>query len=344
MTDPQRRDRRPGATPLAFVVVGAGAMAEHHLQVLVALADTRPVALVSRHKERADMLAARAGVTRHETLEAALDAHPEVDAVDICHANAGHAPAALASIARGKHVLIEKPVAFTAREVEGIARAAAARGVIACAVLPKRFSSGIAAARRTLATMRRPLVVRTIVSVPRPASFYARPERGTWALAGGGALLYHGIHDVDVLVTLFGTAEAVAGVLANLGHTIEVEDTCVAALRFPDDVVASFEVSTAPGGPAFVRHTVVGADRMLAFDEFRAVSMPRQRERLWPVAWPLDRIAGRLGRRPLRAGSYEDVVHDFLAEIHGERTSRSAVAATVETHRIIEALYAAARR
>jgi predicted dehydrogenase len=329
---------------LNFVVVGSGAMAAHHLQILSALPATRPVALVSRHKERADALATRAGITRHDSLEAALDSHPEVAAVDICHANAGHAPAAMASIARGKHVLIEKPVAFTAREVEAIAHAAAARGVVACAVLPRRFSSGIAAARRTLAAMRRPLAVRSIVSIPRPATYYARPERGTRALAGGGALLYHGIHELDVLVSLFGPAEAAAGVVANVGHALEVEDTCVAALRFAGGVVASFEVTTAPGHAAFVRHTVAGADRMLAFDDVRAVSVPTHREPLWPLAWHLNRIAGRLGRHPVRTGTYTDVLHDFLAEIHGERRSRSAVATTIETHRIIEEIYATARR
>jgi predicted dehydrogenase len=333
-----------GAKPLTCVVMGSGAMAEHHLHVLAAHPETRPVALVSRHKERADLLATRAGVTRHDTLEAALDTHPDVQVVDVCNANAGHAPAALESIGRGKHVLIEKPVAFTAGEVEAIASAAAARRVVACTVLPKRFSSGVAAAHRVIASMRRPLVVRSIVGVPRPSSFYARPERATLALAGGGALLYHGIHDIDVLVSLFGPAEAVGGTLANLAHAIEVEDTCVASLRFSNDVVASFEVSTAPTAPALVRHTVMSADHMLAFDEFRAVSMPRRHARLWPMAWPLDRIAGRLTRRAMRGGSYADVVQDFVAQIRGQRMSRSHVATTITTHRVVEELYAAAGR
>lgn len=328
---------------MTFVVVGSGAMAEHHLRIIQAQPATRAVAIVSRHRERAEALAASTGVTRHETLDEALGAHPEITAVDICHANAGHAPVALASIARGKHVLIEKPVAFTAAEVDAIGDNARARGVVASAVLPKRFSSGIAAAQRALAQMSRPLIVRSVVHIPRAPSYYARPERSSRALAGGGALLYHGIHDLDVLVSLFGAAEAAAGVLANHGHAIEVEDTCLAALRFRDGVVASFEVSTAPSRTPFTRHAVIGGDRMLVFDDARAVSVPLHRRHFVAPLWHLDRVLGRLTRRAIQPGRYADVLHDFVAEVRGERASRTAVATTVESHRIIEKIYAAAR-
>jgi predicted dehydrogenase len=328
--------------PLSFAVVGSGAMAAHHLDTLSAHPQTRPVALVSRHKERADPLATRAGISRHDTLEAALATHPEVSAVDIAHANAGHAPAAMTALTHGKHALIEKPVAFTAREVAAIAAEAAARRLVACAVLPRRFGTGIDAARRLLGTLRAPIAIHTVSRQPREAAYYARPERGTRALAGGGALLYHGIHELDMLVSLFGPVASASGALSNVAHALDVEDTCVATLRFAGGAVATLEVSTAPGHAALARHTVVGANRTLVFDDVRAVASPLRA--LTPLAWQLARVAGRLGRHAVKTGTYADVLHDFLAEVRGERGSRTAVATTVETHRVIEEIYAAARR
>ena len=57
---------------------------------------------------------------------AELAADPSIDAVVIGTPNALHAPQAIACLAAGKHVLVEKPMATTLAEAEAMCRAAAA--------------------------------------------------------------------------------------------------------------------------------------------------------------------------------------------------------------------------
>ena len=63
------------------------------------------------------------GVTQYADLKAML-ADPNLDLIDICLPTALHAPAAIAALSAGKHVLCEKPIALKA--AEGIAMVEAA--------------------------------------------------------------------------------------------------------------------------------------------------------------------------------------------------------------------------
>ena len=67
----------------------------------------------------------------HATLEALL-ADNEVDLVDICSPPHAHAAAIEASLAAGKHVLCEKPLALDAESAQKLARAAVAAQLQNC--------------------------------------------------------------------------------------------------------------------------------------------------------------------------------------------------------------------
>jgi predicted dehydrogenase len=63
------------------------------------------------------------GVKVHDTLEVLL-ADPEVDLIDICLPTDLHQPTALAALAAGKHVLVEKPIALTVEDADEMIAAA----------------------------------------------------------------------------------------------------------------------------------------------------------------------------------------------------------------------------
>ena len=67
------------------------------------------------------------GVKRHDTLEVLLSDR-EVDLVDLCLPTDLHPPAALAALAAGKHVLVEKPIALTVADAEEMIAAAERAG------------------------------------------------------------------------------------------------------------------------------------------------------------------------------------------------------------------------
>src|SRR5438034_3383716 len=67
------------------------------------------------------------GVKRHDTLEVLLSDR-EVDLVDLCLPTDLHKPMALAALAAGKHVLVEKPIALSVADADEMIAAAEQAG------------------------------------------------------------------------------------------------------------------------------------------------------------------------------------------------------------------------
>src|SRR3954470_16128174 len=96
---------------LRIGVIGAGIMGSNHARVLAGLPDTKLVGVVDplpAHRTRATELA---GCRTFAELEELLA--EELDAVTIAAPTHRHHEIALACIARGINVLVEKPIAST---------------------------------------------------------------------------------------------------------------------------------------------------------------------------------------------------------------------------------------
>jgi scyllo-inositol 2-dehydrogenase (NADP+) len=83
------------------------------------------VAACSRSADSGRAFADRHGIARVHTSVADLARDPDVDAVYIASPNSMHAEQSIAILRGGKHVLTEKPMGASAREVEVMAAAAA---------------------------------------------------------------------------------------------------------------------------------------------------------------------------------------------------------------------------
>jgi predicted dehydrogenase/threonine dehydrogenase-like Zn-dependent dehydrogenase len=111
---------RPGIVRIA--VVGAGGFAKSmHLPNLQSLPDRFHVqAIVSRTGHNARSTAKQFGADYSTTDYDAVLGDPEVDAVLISTRPKLHAGMALSALRAGKHVLLEKPLALTREELDGI--------------------------------------------------------------------------------------------------------------------------------------------------------------------------------------------------------------------------------
>jgi xylose dehydrogenase (NAD/NADP) len=122
-----------------WAIIGAGRIARKVGTAMQqsALVDIR--AVYARRREVAQELA---GVLGAPCVYDGLDAlwqDDTIDAVYVALPNHLHAPVALAAIAAGKHVLIEKPMACSATEVASIQQAAVQAGVVAMEAMMYRF-------------------------------------------------------------------------------------------------------------------------------------------------------------------------------------------------------------
>jgi predicted dehydrogenase len=122
-------------------IVGVGFMGRIHFLAARRLADARVTAICSRDpaKRAGDWRNTRgnfgpepgavdlAGVKTYDKLEQML-ADPDIDLVDVCTVTDRHAPVALAALAAGKHVLVEKAIALTPEDADAMLAAARRAG------------------------------------------------------------------------------------------------------------------------------------------------------------------------------------------------------------------------
>ena len=128
-----------GGPVLRWGVLAPGEIAGDFVATVRRNTDQEVSAVASRSSERGRRFAERHGIGRvHESYEA-LVADPGVDIVYVAAPHSEHARLGLLAIAAGKHVLIEKPIATSAREAEEIATAARSAGVFAAEAMWTRY-------------------------------------------------------------------------------------------------------------------------------------------------------------------------------------------------------------
>jgi predicted dehydrogenase len=179
---------------------------------------------------------------------------PEVDVVCLCTPSGLHTPHALVAIARGKHVVVEKPMSLTLAEADELIAAADKHKALVCVISQFRLAPAVTEIRRAIdaGAFGRITTAELSMKYYRSAEYYASAGwRGTWALDGGGALMNQGIHGIDVFRHLMGPVKSISAYARTLIHNIEVEDTAAAAIEFESEALGVITGTTScyPGCP-----------------------------------------------------------------------------------------------
>jgi D-galactose 1-dehydrogenase len=127
-------------------IVGVGKIVrDQHLPAIGGNGDFELVATASRH-------GTVDGVPAYTSIEAMLDAVPEIEAVSLCMPPQYRYDAAKIALERGKHVFLEKPPGATISEVQDLARTAEDKGLTLFASWHSRYAPAVEAARAFLAS------------------------------------------------------------------------------------------------------------------------------------------------------------------------------------------------
>ncbi|MBI4348180.1 MAG: Gfo/Idh/MocA family oxidoreductase [Elusimicrobia bacterium] len=234
-------------TNLRFAIIGCGRIAKNHVGPLKDSSRAKLVAVCDLKVGLAQTLAAQHGVRAYSNYHQML-AKEKVDVVSILTPSGMHPTHALDVIETyGKHVLVEKPMALSLRDLVRMKTAADRKGVKIFPVYQNRYNKAVQRVRRDL--MRGALGKVAVGAVRlrwcRGQAYYDRdPWRGTWAM-DGGAFTNQGIHYLDLLQYLLGDPETVYARTATRLVDVEVEDTGVGVLSFESGALGSVEVTTA---------------------------------------------------------------------------------------------------
>ena len=132
--------------PIKLGIVGVGKIVrDQHLPAVAKDGDYRLIAAASRHGKVDD-------IPNFPTIEAMLDAVPELEAVSLCMPPQYRYDAARTALIAKKHVFLEKPPGATVSEVEDLKRLAQANGVTLFASWHSRYAPAVEAARTFLAS------------------------------------------------------------------------------------------------------------------------------------------------------------------------------------------------
>ena len=190
-------------------VIGAGSIAQLHLEAYAAHPEVDLVAIADINLERAQQVADTYGARRAYSDPHELLADEEIDGVSICTWNNSHAQWAIAAIEAGKHVLVEKPIARTYEEAQAIQRAAEASDRIVQVGFVRRHAPNCQVLKTFVDRGDLGEIYYAKASCIRrngnPGGWFADKE-----IAGGGPLLDIGIHVLDLCWYLMGSPKAVS--------------------------------------------------------------------------------------------------------------------------------------
>jgi UDP-N-acetyl-2-amino-2-deoxyglucuronate dehydrogenase len=242
--------------PLTFGLIGCGAISTQHFEAISAIPGARLGAVASASSERARAAGERWGVPWTTNVDELLG-RTDLDAITITTPSGLHAPQALAALASGRHVLVEKPLALTVADADAVIDAGRRQGRTVGTVSQRRFEPIVQAAREAVVggALGRVTLIIAEGLYHRPQSYYdSAAWRGTVAL-DGGVLMNQAIHLIDLVRWFGGPVESVAAQVATLGHDMEAEDTAAVSLRFANGALAEIVATTtvSPESPTELR-------------------------------------------------------------------------------------------
>lgn len=166
------------------------------------------------------------------------------EAVIVASPSSEHATQARIALEHGCHVLVEKPLALTASDVDPLIPLADERKLVLGVAMNLRFHPALAALRDAVrsGTIGRPLVARAWFGSWLPgwrpdvdyrSSYSARRELG-------GGVLADAIHEIDYLMWILGPVATVTAALATVSELeIDVEDVAQLQLEFASGLNAA---------------------------------------------------------------------------------------------------------
>ncbi|MEV4730008.1 Gfo/Idh/MocA family oxidoreductase [Saccharopolyspora sp. NPDC049426] len=261
-------------TPVAFGLIGAGAIGAFHAESLARrIPEARLAAVADPRLEAAKLLATSLDVPRATTDPFEVFADPDIDAVVITTPPQFHTDLIEAAAETGKAVFCEKPMALTLADADRAITATAKAGVALQVGFNRRYDGGFRAGHDLVTSggIGRPQLLRSLTRDPELND----PAR----VPAWGIFLETLIHDFDTLNWLNPGARATE-VYATADALVRPDwrdrgllDTALVHLRYDNGAMATAEASFQAVYGYDVRGEVFGSEGMATMGDIRPSTM-----------------------------------------------------------------------
>ena len=232
-----------------FGLIGTGEIASSHATalrrmsdraVLVAVADSNAARLVTFGQRHFVPFA------YHSVNE--LLTRDDLDVIIVCTPPASHEKVVIDALAKGRYVVCEKPLAHTLASADRIlAHGRKYPGKLSVcfqlrySTVPRRIT-WLTERGRVGRLIGGSFTQMTLLPALSGSSWWGR-----WSVAGGGVVITRFIHELDMMLHLFGHAASVEAQMTSLTAPIESEDTCRMHIRFESGATVNGICSVANG-------------------------------------------------------------------------------------------------
>ncbi len=347
---------------LRIGVIGAGVIGAVHSAVLQQIgralgARVQLIAVADPLAERRALFSDLYGYRQRFADGHDLIAGAEIDTVFVCTPTRYHAAFVHAAAARGLHIFCEKPLAMSYAEgcimVEAVERAAVGAQI----GLVLRYSAVYTVMRELIRDPRagQPLAVVFRDDQCFPIrGVHDSPWRADRALTAGGALIEHGVHDLDLLTWFFGPVARARAWEHNRAGYAGIEDYMAVELQFSSGLRAQLinvwhNMVQRPSNrrlEIFCDNAFVASDADMSGDISHQLGDGR--ERLLPADDVLQRFLALHAQVPSALRDYYGIAYlvqdlAFVEALLARRTPAPDMRVGLEAQRLAAAAYHAAR-
>jgi predicted dehydrogenase len=328
-------------------IFGTGDAARHHISEIKRHPAFNAVYVYSRDNARARAIGEDHGIQPTSDMEKVLH-DSNIDAVDICTANHLHYKYALESLGADKHVILEKPATFKVSELMKLCKTAEIKKKVFLINFQKKLG---ATYQRILKEYREKkygelIYASTTAVFPRKRNYF-NERRSDIQISGGGVLIYNAIHELDMIINLFGKVRSVHGTMYNLSHDMEVEDTAEVTLVFEKGGIYHLfaTLSDKVGAMLFrgknfiIENDLFFENKKISFSEFtyekhheKSIRIPKLENAMFTFSFNEQPLFDR--------GTYYKVLDELIRSIKDpDYLSPVRAETSIETHRVIEEFY-----
>jgi predicted dehydrogenase len=348
----------PNPHPVRIGVIGCGVIGPTHLKLAANCPAAKVVAVADLIPERAQSKAQAFGIPAVYFNDEDLLNDPQVEAVVLAMPTGDRTPVAYKALKRGKHVLLEKPVAARASEVRKMMALRKDR-VVACCSSRMAFTAQARAAADCVASgvLGKIRVVRARVVMAAGAKPVFDPPpawRQSMKLNGGGILVNWSCYDLNYLMRITGWRLRPRTVLARwwpvappmasfVAPGSDADAHFTAMILCDDDIVLSLERAEMSAVSSDQAWEIIGTEGSL--------HMPMLAPQGQPHTVVLDRFVPGKGVQSETIWSAEtsgpasgDVISDFVGAIRDGREPETSLERALVMQQITDAIYASAAK
>jgi predicted dehydrogenase len=320
---------------LGVAIIGCGLIGQKRAK---ALEKVSLVACADTNLARAEVLAgAYPGAVAYQRAEDAIR-DPNVSIVLIATLHDSLADLTRLAVSNGKHVLVEKPAARRASELEGLIEEAAKRQVLVRVGFNHRYHRALRKARELVDTgVLGPLMFIRARYGHGGRIGYDREWRSDPILSGGGELIDQGPHIIDLSRWFLGNFTSVEGHAATFFWDMKVDDNAFLLLKTLTGQVAFLHASCTEWKNTF-SFEIYGRDGKIDISGLGGSYGPERITfyKMLPEMGPPETTAWEY---PMGDDSWSVEFQEFLDDIDLKRQPSANLADAVAALTIIETIY-----